>query len=58
MIDKRPSENLVFDFQTAFCQPKKGKSMKPMTALVTAAVFSALSLNACGDSGKSMSIQE
>ena len=32
--------------------------MKPMTALVTAAVFSALSLNACGGSEKSMSIQE
>ena len=32
--------------------------MKPMTALMTAAVFSALSLNACGGSEKSMSIQE
>ena len=32
--------------------------MKPMTALITAAVFSALSLNACGGSEKSMSIQE
>mgnify|MGYP000961044086 FL=1 len=32
--------------------------MKPMTALITAAVFSALSLNACGSSEKSMSIQE
>ena len=32
--------------------------MKPMTALVTAAVFSVLSLNACGGSEKSMSIQE
>ena len=45
-------------FQTAFCQPKKGKPMKPMTALMTAAVFSVLSLNACGGSEKSMSIQE
>ena len=45
-------------FQTAFCQPKKGKPMKPMTALITAAVFSVLSLNACGGSEKSMSIQE
>ena len=44
-------------FQTAFCQPKKGKPMKPMTALITAAVFSALSLNACGGSEKSR-IQE
>ena len=32
--------------------------MKPMTALMTAAVFSVLSLNACGGSEKSMSIQE
>ena len=32
--------------------------MKPMTALITAAVFSVLSLNACGGSEKSMSIQE
>lgn len=32
--------------------------MKPMTALMTAAVFSVLSLNACGGSKKSMSIQE
>ena len=32
--------------------------MKPMTALMTAAVFSVLSLNACGRSEKSMSIQE
>ena len=32
--------------------------MKPMTALMTAAVFSVLSLNACGSSEKSMSIQE
>jgi len=32
--------------------------MKPMTALITAAIFSVLSLNACGDSEKSMSIQE
>ena len=32
--------------------------MRPMTALMTAAVFSALSLNACGGSEKSMSIQE
>ena len=32
--------------------------MKPMTALMTAALFSALSLNACGGSEKSMSIQE
>ena len=45
-------------FQTAFCQPKKGKPMKPMTALMTAAVLSVLSLNACGGSEKSMSIQE
>ena len=44
-------------FQTAFCQPKKGKPMKPMTALMTAAVFSVLSLNACGGSEKSR-IQE
>ena len=45
-------------FQTAFCQPKEGNPMKPMTALMTAAVFSVLSLNACGGSEKSMSIQE
>ena len=32
--------------------------MKPMTTLITAAVFSVLSLNACGGSEKSMSIQE
>ena len=32
--------------------------MKPMTAVMTAAVFSVLSLNACGGSEKSMSIQE
>ena len=32
--------------------------MKPMTALMTAAVFSVLSLNACGGSEKRMSIQE
>ena len=32
--------------------------MKPMTALMAAAVFSVLSLNACGGSEKSMSIQE
>ena len=32
--------------------------MKPMNALMTAAVFSVLSLNACGSSEKSMSIQE
>ena len=32
--------------------------MKPMTALMTAAVLSVLSLNACGGSEKSMSIQE
>ena len=32
--------------------------MKPMTALITAAIFSVLSLNACGGSEKSMSIQE
>ena len=32
--------------------------MRPMTALMTAAVFSVLSLNACGGSEKSMSIQE
>ena len=32
--------------------------MKPITALMTAAVFSVLSLNACGGSEKSMSIQE
>ena len=32
--------------------------MKPMTALMTAAVISVLSLNACGGSEKSMSIQE
>ena len=32
--------------------------MKPMTAVITVAVFSALSLNACGGSEKSMSIQE
>lgn len=32
--------------------------MKPITALMTAAVFSVLSLNACGSSEKSMSIQE
>ena len=32
--------------------------MKPMTALMTTAVFSVLSLNACGGSEKSMSIQE
>ena len=32
--------------------------MKPMTALMTAAVFSVLSLNACGGSEKSTSIQE
>ena len=32
--------------------------MKPMTALITAAVFSVFSLNACGGSEKSMSIQE
>ena len=32
--------------------------MQPMTALMTAAVFSVLSLNACGGSEKSMSIQE
>ena len=32
--------------------------MKPMTTLMTAAVFSVLSLNACGGSEKSMSIQE
>ena len=32
--------------------------MKPMTALMTAAIFSVLSLNACGGSEKSMSIQE
>ena len=32
--------------------------MKPMTVLMTAAVFSVLSLNACGGSEKSMSIQE
>lgn len=32
--------------------------MKPMTALITAAVFSALSLNACGGKEKIMSIQE
>lgn len=32
--------------------------MKPMNALMTAAVFSVLSLNACGSSKKSMSIQE
>jgi len=44
-------------FQTAFCQPKKGKPMKPMTAVMTAAVFSVLSLNACGGSEKSR-IQE
>ena len=44
-------------FQTAFRQPKKGNPMKPMTALMTAAVFSVLSLNACGDSEKSR-IQE
>ena len=32
--------------------------MKPITALMTAAIFSVLSLNACGGSEKSMSIQE
>lgn len=32
--------------------------MKPMTTLITASVFSVLSLNACGGSEKSMSIQE
>ena len=45
-------------FQTVFRQLRKGNPMKPMTALMTAAVFSALSLNACGGSEKSMSIQE
>ena len=44
-------------FQTAFCQPKEGKPMKPMTVLMTAAIFSVLSLNACGGSEKSR-IQE
>ena len=44
-------------FQTAFRQLRKGKPMKPMTVLMTAAVFSVLSLNACGGSEKSR-IQE
>ena len=44
-------------FQTAFYRPKKGKPMKPMTVLMTAAIFSVLSLNACGGSEKSR-IQE
>ena len=44
-------------FQTVFRQLRKGNPMKPMTALMTAAVFSVLSLNACGGSEKSR-IQE
>ena len=48
--NSRPSRKQIF--RRPFASPRRENLMKPMTALMTAAVFSVLSLNACGGSEK------